>query len=110
MIEKTIYKYLQDILKIPVFISEPEKPPASYVLLDRTDGDDGPIKHATIAFQSYSQTILEACKLNERLKEAMRGATRLDDIVKVKLNSDYNFTDTETKRPRYQAVYDLTYY
>ena len=30
--------------------------------------------------------------------------------MKYNLNSDYNFTDTETKEYRYQAVFDINYY
>ena len=33
-----------------------------------------------------------------------------DPISRVELNSDYNFTDTSTKRYRYQAVYNFIYY
>ena len=31
------------------------------------------------------------------------------NIFKSSLNSDYNFTDTSTKKYRYQAVYDIYY-
>lgn len=31
-------------------------------------------------------------------------------IGSVRLNSDYNFTDIEMKRYRYQAVFDIYYY
>ena len=31
------------------------------------------------------------------------------NVFRCELNGDYNFTDTETKRYRYQAVFDLTY-
>ena len=34
----------------------------------------------------------------------------LNSISKIKLNSDYNFTDTETKEYRYQAVFDINHY
>ena len=34
----------------------------------------------------------------------------LDEIASVKLNSDYNFTDEETKQYRYQAVFDIKHY
>lgn len=33
-----------------------------------------------------------------------------DEISRVKLNSDYNFTDTQKKKYRYQAIYEITYY
>ena len=34
----------------------------------------------------------------------------LDEVSKVSLNSDYNFTDAATKRYRYQAVFDIIHY
>ena len=40
----------------------------------------------------------------------MRDAVTLDDVISCKLNSDYNYTDKETKRYRYQAVFDIRYY
>ena len=33
-----------------------------------------------------------------------------DEIGRVSLDSDYNFTDTQTKHHRYQAVYQLVHY
>ena len=39
----------------------------------------------------------------------MEGMKALTNISSVKLNTDYDFTDEETKEYRYQAVYDLVY-
>lgn len=52
----------------------------------------------------------EAAKLNEELKEIVEQLVILDEISGVSLNSDYNFTDTETKEYRYQAVFDINHY
>ena len=38
------------------------------------------------------------------------GLIEEDDIIEVELQSDYNFTDTETKEYRYQAVFNVTHY
>ena len=107
MIETVIYTYLSKKLSVPAYMSEPKTPPEKYVLIERTDGDDREVREATIAIKSYGGTLLEACKLNEELKDAMREIVELNEIAKCKLNSDYNFTDTETKRFRYQAVYGI---
>ena len=48
--------------------------------------------------------------MNGKVKEAVKGLVELDSISGVHLNSDYNFTDTETKRYRYQAVFDINYF
>ena len=61
------------------------------------------------AVQSYAQTLREAALLNEKIKLAMEGMKALTNISSVKLNTDYDFTDEETKEYRYQAVYDLVY-
>ena len=42
--------------------------------------------------------------------ETMLDIDELDSISKCELNSDYNFTDTQQKKYRYQAVFNLTYY
>lgn len=110
MIETVIYTYLSKKLSVPAYMSEPKTPPEKYVLIERTDGDDRKVREATIAIKSYGGTLLEACKLNEELKDAMREIVELNEIAKCKLNSDYNFTDTETKRFRYQAVFNMVYY
>lgn len=110
MIETIIYTYLSEKLAVPVYMMEPKTPPEKYVLIERTDGDDQKVRTATIAIQSYGGSLLESCKLNEEVKNTMREIIELHSIAKCKLNSDYNFTDTETKRFRYQAVFNLVYY
>ena len=65
---------------------------------------------AMIAVKSYAESIYEAARLNEEVKTAMLNMADLNDICKVSLNSDYNYTDTEQKKYRYQAVFDIIYY
>lgn len=110
MIETVIYDYLNEKLNVPAYMMEPKSPPESYVLIDRTAGDDEHVRSATVAIQSYGKSLVDACMLNEKVKDIMRDIIDLDTVVKCKLNSDYNFTDTETKRYRYQAVFNLVYY
>ena len=52
----------------------------------------------------------EASLLNEKVKEAVEELIKLNIVSQVKLNSDYAFNDTETKRYRYQAVFDIHHY
>ena len=56
------------------------------------------------------ETLLQAAELNEQVKDAMEDIVELDSISQAELNTDYNFTDTQTKRYRYQAVYDLVFF
>ena len=60
---------------------------------------------------SYSDSLYGASQLNEAVKGIMlNDLLEEDEIGSVDLNSDYNYTDSETKRYRYQAVYDITHY
>ena len=54
--------------------------------------------------------MLNAAVLNDKVKKAMDKMIELPEISSCKLNSDYNFTDTETKRYRYQAVYNIVFF
>lgn len=111
MIEKTLLKFLKKELGAEIGLSKESIKGKSYILLERTSGSEkNKIKHCTFAFQSYAPSLFKACELNEKLKTAMEKALNLDEIASVKLDNDYNFTDTETKEYRYQAVFDITYY
>ena len=85
--------------------------PKEYVLIDKTGGGgNSMIRNATIAIQSFSISKIGAAELNEKIIAAMLDITELGDICRCELNSDYDFTDTQRKKYRYQAVFDITYY
>lgn len=110
MIEIIIKEFLKKKLKVDVFLEHQEKEPKNFVIFEKVgSGKKNHINSATFAFQSYGSSLYEACKLNENLKEVVESMIILDEIASVKLNSDYNFTDTETKKYRYQAVYEIKY-
>ena len=109
MIEDRIIAYLGEALDIPVSVEKP-KGEKTFILVDKTGSEEkDKIKSATFAVQSYAQTLREAALLNEKIKLALEGMKALTNISSVKLNTDYDFTDEETKEYRYQAVYDLVY-
>lgn len=111
MIEKIISDYLNQVLPVPVYPEEPEDRPDEYVLIEKTGGDkENYINSATVVLQSYAESLYLAAELNEAVKTAMEAIAQLDTICSAELNSDYRYTDTETKRYRYQAVYDIIYY
>lgn len=111
MIEEILIRYLAETLGIPVFATEPEYPPESYLKIEKTgSGVRNWIRTATVAVQSYGPSMLAAAELNGRVVRAMLQAPSQDEISRCELNSDYNFTDPETRRFRYQAVFDLTYF
>lgn len=111
MIEKNILDYLSGKLDMKVYMEIPEKKPSSFVVIEKTGSSRiNHIESATLAVQSYGPTLVEAAKLNERVKQAMDDAIELPSIGSVRFSTDYNFTDTTLKHYRYQAVYDITYY
>lgn len=111
MIEIIIKNYLAEKLSVPVELEVPANSPKSFVLLEKTgSGREAHIDRAMLAIQSCAPSMYEAARLNERVKAAMDSAAELDSVSASRLNSDYNFTDTTTKRYRYQAVYDLVYF
>ncbi len=110
MIETTLLEYLGENLSVPVCMEAPAQV-TGYVLLDKTGSSrQNHIITSTFAVQSYGASLLEAAQLNEEVEEAMAGLLELDEITKVDLETDYNFTNTTTKQYRWQAVYHITHY
>lgn len=111
MIELLVLNYLKDG-GINAFMEMPKNTPSfPFVIIEKTGSSKyNLIETSTLAIQSYGETLYDAAMLNEQIKTAMEGAVEVDDITQVSLNSDYNFTDTETKRYRYQAVFEITHY
>lgn len=108
MIEKIILDHLASCLDVPVYMEHRDNEPDSFVLIERI-GSDTTDHLTTVSFavQSYGPSMLEACKLNEEVKKAMEQSINLNSLCKVSLDNDYNFTDTRTKKYRYQAIFDL---
>ncbi|MBR4406076.1 MAG: hypothetical protein IKT30_06850 [Bacteroidaceae bacterium] len=92
-------------------MEQPAKKPSAFYLMEKTaGGQSDKINQATIAIQSYADTLYDAALMNETIKAAMTDAIELDEVSRVEINSDYNFTDPTTKQYRYQAVFVVTYY
>lgn len=111
MIEKILLNYLNSKLTVPVVMEEPADKPESFVVIQKTGSSRvNYIFSATIAVQSYGASLLKAAELNEAVKDAMLNIIEVGEVASCRLNSDYNFTDSQTKRYRYQAVFELTHY
>lgn len=111
MIELIVLKWLSDKLGIHAYMEEPERPDKEYVLIEKVGSDEeNHIQRATITVRSYAESLYNAATLNEEVKQAMKDLIAMDSVTSCQLNSDYNHTDTETKRYRYQAVFDITFY
>lgn len=115
MIEETILQFLQEKLNaldppVPVYMERPETLPAKYVILEKTgSGEENKIYSATFVVQSYAPSLYEAAALNDMLKSYMENLPDERDVSACDCNSDYNYTDPETRDYRYQAVFDITY-
>lgn len=110
MIEEIIIRYMNRTLKVPAYAEMPEEKPKEFVLVEKTGSSKkNYIDSATIVLQSYAESMNKAAALNEEVKAAMDDIISCEQISKSKLNSDYNFTNTETKQYRYQAVYEIFY-
>lgn len=116
MIEQIVYEYLASYFDndVPVYMMRPDDQNpemTTFIVLEKTgSSSENHLHTATIAVQSYAPTLYEAALLNERVKQAMAESITLNDITRCDLNGDYNFTDIESRRPRYQAVFDITHY
>lgn len=110
MIAKTLLDYLDSNLSVPVVMEAPEQT-TGYVLIDQTGSSrTNHIITTTFAIQSYGASLYDAMVLNDAVKDAMVGFAELDEITRVELETDYNFTNTATKQYRWQAVYLITHY
>lgn len=110
MIEIVLLNYLKEVLSVDVFMEIPPDPPETYVRIEKTgSSEEEYIETATFALQSYAESMYEAALLNREVIDKMRKIITLDEVFKVKLNSDYNFTDPSTKKYRYQCIFDITY-
>lgn len=111
MIELVIKKFLDNELDVSIFLERQDNLPKRYVFFEKTGSSKfNYLSSSTFAFQSYAESLYETVKLNDSVKAAVERLITLDEISKVTLNSDYNFTDTETKKYRYQAVFDIKHY
>lgn len=118
MIEQIVLDYLSEQISVPVLMELPEVPsesfqsmPERFIVLEKVGG--GMADHigaGSIAVQSYSlNSLYEAAQLDEEVRAAMWGIIELDEISEIRLSSNYNHTDTRTKRYRYQSVFDFHY-
>lgn len=111
MIEEIVINYLQPILHVPVSTAHNEHDPDAFVIIERVGGgSENHVRNASIAIQSYAPTMYQAAQLHEAVLDAMDNIMALDGIAWSNLNAEYNYTDEETKKPRYQALFDISYY
>lgn len=116
--EAIVREYLSEQLDVPVLMELPEAPserfhktPRRFVVLEKVGGGMADyIYRASIAVQSYSLiSLYDAAELDDAVKAAMLGIVARPEISGVQLASNYNHTDTRSKRYRYQSVFEINY-
>ena len=111
MIELIIKQYLDNHFDAPVFLEHQINKPNEFILFEKTGSSvNNKLPSSTFAFQSYSTSLYNAARLNERLKSVLNRLIELKEIVSIKLESDYNYTAVDTKQYRYQAVFTIKHY
>ena len=111
MIEEIIFNYLKNKTSAKWYLMRPKTVPGKYGLIEKTgQSKDEHLTTSTFAFQSYAPTLADAAGLSAELKTALEDIVNdVNDISKCSLDSEYNFTNTETKQPRYQAVFTIVH-
>ena len=111
MIEIKIKDFLADSLGVPIYFEFPSKPPSTFVVLKKSgNGRENMLDAATLVADSYALSMLEAAKLNDRVKLALDALTDLEEISSSTRGGDYPAFDTQNKKYRYQAVQNITHY
>lgn len=113
MIEKVILDYMHS-RGFRAYMEIPKDTPSHlypFLVIEKTGASrQNRITTSTLAFQSYAESLYEAAAFNEQVKAAVEDSVMCREITRAAFQNDYNFTDTTTKRYRYQAVYDISHY
>lgn len=112
LIEAIIISHLSTELNTDdVYAERPADLPSKYYVVEKTSaGKKNYVSTATVAIQSISSaSLLEAAEMSKNVEIAMEKLISVANVSAVRLNSAYNFTNSETKEYRYQAVFDIYY-
>lgn len=108
LIEEVILNYLTAELNTDVFMEIPEVMPPKFVTLEVKDrGKTDHIEAVTLELLSYADSMYEAAKLDELVRDAMDCAITLDEVMSSKCGGGNNSTDRQLKKHRYRSYYNL---
>lgn len=111
MIEKVLIAYLNNVMSVPVYAEKPDNPPEKYIVLQLIDGGIiNKVNAATIGFNSYADTLMNASDLNEELQDALFNIIILDEISSATLGGTSRNIDTNTKAYCYESIFNFYYY
>ena len=112
MIEAKIISYLKSVPELSgISIKLGEKPkdkPKEYIVLEVLDsGRTNFIDAITFNIYSYSDSLLNAAKLNQKVKKAMYNAISLDNVSASKCGGGGQSIDTTSKEYAYECIFNL---
>lgn len=95
-------------------VDKPDDEPDEYLIVEQTgSGDENHIENKMVVVQTISRDrnngLSKVMAINENVIAAMKKMPEYADVFRCHLNTDYNFTDTSSKKYRWQAVFDITY-
>ena len=89
----------------------PKTTGGEFVTIERTGGGEtNHIERATLAVQSWADTMLDAVKLDSAVADAMESLVEYESVSACRRNGSYNYTNPATNKYRYQSVYEVIYY
>lgn len=112
MIEILLKNFLEKETNTKTYLVLPDKKPDSFITLEKIGSSNiNNLDSSIFAIQSWANSMYEAAKLNQQIKKLLQTQfMELENISKANINSDYNFTDTTTKKYRYQMVVEIFHY
>lgn len=109
-IEEIIIAYLSNVFDIETYADVPKEYPVRFVTVERTGGirDSLVIDRPMVAVQCWAETRRDAADFAYKVDDALRSLPAHNKRVTfARRNSLYNFPDPESKKPRYQLVYEF---
>lgn len=110
ILEEFLIAWLARKTGYDVYAEAPEGHPTEFYTVERTGSRTANrVTTVTVAIQSWnSLSMYHAAAMNDDLKREMETLVQEPEISACRLSTDYNFTDTDSKYYRYQAVYNIT--
>ena len=110
-IEEYVVLFLSGKLSVPVRGDVPSPVLPSFVTVEKTGArETDRIRSATLAVQSWAESRDAASRLCAQVEAAMASLAAEPEISRCALDTSYNHPDLARKKPRYQAVFNITHY
>lgn len=110
-IESFIISALSEALEVPVSGNRPTPMPERFVTVEQTGSRERDhVRQATIVVESWAENREASAELNELAKAAMLALPALPEISSAACETDSNYPDLTTRKPRYRALFNVVYF